>query len=244
MKEAFYTVWNFLRPKLRLLILLLVIALFSACAQLPEYARPRMTQAVEAQPDPHGGVTYRDLTIQDFRAASLSGQMAEHARKINAHAAIQIRLAPDSSIKISPGDLNGTTFFFGKIERIGFEAVLLPERSWCNPGIAPAMRAYVLQHEQIHFALTEIAARRLSRESQEWASGLLVIKSSPQEAQAELSRLVKERMTDAMEKSLKEQAEFDQDTSLFYNPRRQQWWFWKVTDELKANFPSLEKANK
>jgi hypothetical protein len=210
-----------------------VVALLPACAQLPEYARPRMTQPVEAPLHTEAGVTYRELTTQDFRAASLSEQMAEHARNINAHAAIQIRLAPDSRIRISQGDLKGAPIFFGQIERIGFEAVLLPERSWWNPGITPAMRAYVLQHEQIHFALTEIAARRLTQESREWVSGLLVIKASPQEVQAELSRLVKERMAAAMEQSLKEQEQFDQDTSLFHNPRRQQWWFWKVTDELK-----------
>jgi hypothetical protein len=231
--ETDKTAGPLLRPRIRFLVLLLVIAFFPACAQLPEFARPQMTHPDGGQGAILEGLNYRDLTITDFRAASLPEKMAAHSGKINAHAAIQIRLTPDSSFKIFQGDLNGEIYYFGKIDRLGFEAVLVPERSWWNPGIAPAMRAYVLQHEQIHFALTEIAARRLTRESQQWASELLVIRQTPQQVQAELVRQVKEKMTAAMEASLKEQAEFDQDTSLFYNPRRQQWWFWTVTDELK-----------
>ncbi len=45
---------------------------------------------------------------------------------------------------------------------------MLPERSWWNPGIPAGLRTYVLRHEQINFALTEIAARRLTQESREW----------------------------------------------------------------------------
>jgi hypothetical protein len=48
-----------------------------------------------------------------------------------------------------------------------------------------------------------------------------------------LTRLIKDRINTAMEASLKRQAEFDEDTSLFHNPRRQQWWSWTVEDELK-----------
>jgi hypothetical protein len=40
-----------------------------------------------------------------------------------------------------------------------------------------------------------------------------------------------------MEASLKRQAQFDEDTSLFFNPRRQQWWSWTVEDELKQTGP-------
>jgi hypothetical protein len=95
------------------------------------------------------------------------------------------------------------------------------------------MRGYVLQHEQIHFALTELAARQLTSDSQKWAADVLVIQPTPQEVRAELARLIKERINAAMEANLKRQAEFDNDTSLFFNPRRQQWWSWTVEDELK-----------
>lgn len=218
---------------LRYPILFLVLSLIHGCAQLPEYTRPRMVRADDLQKTPATGFTYRVLTPEDFRAASLSGNMAEHAERINAHAATQIRLTADSSFRIISGDLYGQGYFFGSIERLGFEAVMLPDRSWWNPKIPANMRGYVLQHEQIHFAITELAARQLTGDGQKWASDVLVIKPTPQEVQAELARQIKDRINAAMETSLKRQAEFDEDTSLFVNPRRQQWWSWTVEDELK-----------
>lgn len=218
---------------LRYAVLVLSLALTAACAQLPEYARPRMVRTEDLEQTRAPGFPYRPLTPEDFRAASLSEQLSEHAERINAHAATQVRLTADSSFRITSGDLYGQGYFFGSIERLAFEAVMLPERSWWNPKITANMRGYVLQHEQIHFALTELAARQLTGDSQKWASEVLVIKPTPQEVRAELARQIKERINAAMEANLKRQAEFDEDTSLFFSPRRQQWWSGTVADELK-----------
>lgn len=215
------------------LIFFLVSALIQACAQLPEYSRPRLVHADDLHKTSANRFSYRELTPEDFRATSLSEDMAEHAEHINAHAATQIRVTADSSFRITAGDLYGQRYFFGSIERLGFEAVMLPDRSWWNPKIPASMRGYVLQHEQIHFAITELAARQLTADSQKWAADVLVIKPTPQEVQAELARQIKDRVNAAMQASLKRQAEFDEDTSLFFNPRRQQWWTLTVEDELK-----------
>ena len=203
---------------LRYAVSVLSLALIPGCAQLPEYARPRMVEMDELQKRLATGFAYRELTPEDFRAASLSEQLAEHAERINAHAATHVRLTADSSFRITSGDLYGQSYFFGRIERLGFEAVMLPDQSWWNPNMPPNMRGYVLQHEQIHFALTEIAARQLTSDSRQWASEVLVIKSTPPEVRAELARQIKERINAAMEASLKRQAEFDDDTSLFSTP--------------------------
>ena len=223
---------------LRYAVLSLALALIPACARLPEYARPRMVQADDLQQRRAAGFPYRELTPEDFRATSLSEHMADHAERINAHAATQIRLTADSGFRITSGDLYGQSYFFGRIERLGFEAVMLPDRSWWNPKMPANMRGYVLQHEQIHFALTELAARQLTGDSQKWAADVLVIQPTPQEVRAELARQIKDRINAAMEANLKRQAEFDNDTSLFFNPRRQQWWSWTVEDELKQTAPA------
>jgi len=223
---------------LRYAVLSLALALIPACARLPEYARPRMVQADDLQQTRAAGFSYRPLTPEDFRAASLSEHMAEHAERVNAHAATQIRLTADSGFRITSGDLYGQSYFFGRIERLGFEAVMLPDRSWWNPKMPANMRGYVLQHEQIHFTLTELAARQLTGDSQKWAADVLVIQPTPQEVRAELARQIKDRINAAMEANLKRQAEFDNDTSLFFNPRRQQWWSWTVEDELKQTGPA------
>jgi len=222
---------------LRYTVLSLALALIPACARLPDYARPRMVQAENLQQTRLAGFTYRELTTDDFRAASQSEPMAGHAERINAHAATQIRLTADSRFRITSGELYGQSYFFGRIERMGFEAVMLPDRSWWNPKIPANLRGYVLQHEQIHFALTELTARQLTGDSQKWAAEVLVIQPTPQEVRTELARQIRDRINAAMEASLKRQAQFDEDTSLFFNPRRQQWWSWTVEDELKQTGP-------
>ncbi|MFO7707183.1 MAG: hypothetical protein R6V84_03345 [Desulfobacterales bacterium] len=222
-----------IHPVAKLFLVSLIVAIISACARLPEYARPRMVEPGEAQMGAPAFFRYRALTAEDFRATSPSGQLSGHAEKINAHAAIQIRLAPESSFRITPGVLYGQVHFFGRVERLGFEAVMLPDRSWWNPDLPSSQHAYVLQHEQIHFALTEIAARHLTRESRDWAPELLAIKRTQQEVREELSRQIKERIDAALETSLKRQLQFDEETSLFHNPRRQEWWLRMVTEELK-----------
>jgi hypothetical protein len=77
--------------------------------------------------------------------------------------------------------LFGQSYFFGRIDHLAFEAVMIPERSWWNPAIQANMTGYVLQHEQIHFALTELAARKLTRDVHVWASETVVVKPTPQE---------------------------------------------------------------
>jgi len=218
---------------LRYVVLSLSLALVPTCARLPEYARPRMVQTDEQQKTPPTGFAYRPLTPDDFRAASISDQPAEHAERMNAHTVTLIRLTADSSFTITSGVLYGQRYFFGRIKHLAFEAVMLPDRSWWNPKIPANMRGYVLQHEQIHFALTELAARQLTIDTQKWASEVLVMEPTPQEVRIELSRQIKDRIDAAMEANLKRQAEFDEDTSLFFNPKWQQWWSRTVEEELK-----------
>jgi hypothetical protein len=220
---------------LRCAVLFLWLAFTLACARLPEYAQPRIVQVHEQRETLVTGFPYRPLTPADFRAASLSEQLAEHAERINAHATVLIRVTADSSFRLTSGNFNGQSYYFGSIGQLAFEAVMLPDRSWWNPKLPANMRSYVLQHEQIHFALTELAARQLTSDSHKWASDVLVIELTPQEVLAELAQQINDRINAAMQASLKRQAQFDEDTSLSYNPKWQHWWSSKVEDELKKS---------
>jgi len=192
-----------------------------------------MVQVDESQKALATGFTYRPLTLADFQATSLPGPLAEHAERINAHESTVIRWTADSRLRITNGELYGKRYFFGRIEHLAFEAIMLPDRSWWNPNIPVNMRHYVLQHEQIHFALTELAAQQLTIDCQKWASDLLVMEPTLQEVRAELARQINDRINAAIEANLKRQAEFDEDSSLFYNPKWQQWWLQKVEEDLR-----------
>jgi hypothetical protein len=214
-------------------LLSLLLAFIAGCARLPEYARPRMVQTEEPDKALATAFPFRPLTLDDFRATSLSEHQLAHGDRIKAHSAIMMRVTADSRFKITNGEFFGQRYFFGKVEHLAFEAVMLPNRSWWNPTLAPNMRGYVLQHEQIHFALTEIAARQLTRDTQKWAAEVMVIQPTPQAVRAELFRQVKEKINAAMEANLKRHGKFDEDTSMSFNPRWQQWWFDTVEKELE-----------
>ena len=103
-------------------------------------------------------------------------------------------------------------------------------------------KAYVLQHEQIHFALTEITARKLTEEAQEVAESLLIIQSTREAAYNDISTRVKNMVKTAMDENIRENTAFDQDTSLFFDPEKQRRWLQSVEEQLEKTAPKKQKA--
>ncbi len=220
-------------------VLSLWLGLLAACAQLPEYAKPRTIQIDDLKKVPTA-FTYRPLKPEDFRATSLPAHMSEHGEKIRAQSATTIRITADSKFSIKPWPFLGQIKYLGSINHIAFEAVMIPENSWWNPNLRGNMTAYVLQHEQIHFALTESAARKLTRDAREWAANLTVVKDTPQEVYAEVFQQIKGMIKSAMEANQKRHLNFDQDTSLSYSPVWQAWWLETVEKELKQSASEIK----
>jgi hypothetical protein len=218
---------------IRYAVLSLSVTLMPACAQLPEYAKPHRVQIDEISNHSPTGFTYRQLTTDDFRATSLPKNLSTHGERINAQSMIQIRMTPNSSFSITRWPYSDQIGYTGIFTHLAFEAFMIPDKSWWSPKIKPEIAGYVLQHEQIHFALMELAARKLTRDAQQWASNLLVIRETPQEVHSEVFQQIKEMINSAMEANQKRHEEFDKDTSLFYSPSWQAWWLEKVEEELK-----------
>jgi len=217
----------------RYAVLSLSLTLVTACAQLPEYAKPRMIQIDGIPKVIPTGFTYRQLTREDFRATSLPENLSTHGESINAQAATQIRITADSNISITRWPFIDPIGYLGSINHLAFEAVMIPDNSWWNPKIKAAMAGYVLQHEQIHFALTELAARKLTQDALKWASNLSVIRETPQQVYSEIVQQIKGMINSAMAANQKRHLKFDEHTSLYYSPSWQAWWLEKVEEELK-----------
>ena len=103
-----------------------------------------------------------------------------------------------------------------------------------TPGVPPEKKAYVLQHEQIHFALMELAARRLNRRVRKDISSFSVIDSSRQGVEEQLKEKISALVKGENKKILQTHTSFDEDCSLSFDPRKQQWWFDRVNKELGA----------
>ena len=206
--------------------------LLSGCAQLPEYARPHLMEIDNKQEVLKKGITYRQLTVDDFQALELPANIEPHAKNIAAHACCRIRAAKDSKFTITRGYLNQQIHYFGSIKYIVFEAVMFPECSWLNPRVSGKKLEYVLEHEQIHFALMEIAARKLTQEARKEAKTFIAIQSTYENTRKEISAKIRGMLRSANQAALKEHTSFDEDTSLGFNPESQRRWLDWIEDEL------------
>lgn len=179
------------------------------------------------------GFAYRKLTISDFQATALPADMRAYTIHIRAHSCLNIRPSPSFKFAITSATLHGRLFYMGSFDHISIEASFLPECSWWNPRVPTNKKAYVLQHEQIHFALSELTARRTTQQAQKELQGLIVFGNSYQEVKTQLMGKVRDLVTRAMRSDLKEQTAFDEDTSAFYDPQAQRTWLHKVETSLK-----------
>ena len=213
---------------------LLFSLLLSGCPRLPEYALPHINATGGKSVFSGRGFTYRALTVHDFGAQSPPELSAGQAKHIFAHSCIRIRLSRKASFLITHGynDYFGRSFWAGSVQSIGFEAVMVPDCSWWNPRVPPEKKGYVLQHEQIHFALMELAARRLSRRVGKNLSAFSVIDSSRQGVEDQLKEKISTLVQRENTKILQAHTSFDEDCSLYFDPEKQQWWFDKVNREL------------
>ena len=215
----------------------MLAGIIAGCTQLPEYARPRFHEMDDVPASSRQGFRYRALTVEDFKAPALPPQYDAYNHHINAHSCISIRPSETSRVRITQGVYGGKTFFVGSLPDVRFEAIFVPACSWWNPEVPRDRSAYVLQHEQIHFALAELAARKLSRESREELKNYLAVNATYQAVQDELRAKLEALTRDAMTASFEEHTDFDEDTSLYYDPRAQRWWLDEVESRLAEEPP-------
>lgn len=209
----------------------LVLLLLTGCGGLPEYAAPRIY--AEETSLPPVLVHYRDLTIGDFQAEKPPDFLAGHVSDLNAHTAVALRTVPGAQYTLTPPNENSRGLPGGRISNLAFEAVMLPAYSWWSPTLSPEKYAYVLQHEQIHFALMEIAARRLNQRLAGESVHLSVTDTNHERVQKRLLDTVDRMLADSKREVLREHTEFDEATSRRYDPEVQLQWYGRVNKELR-----------
>jgi hypothetical protein len=123
-------------------------------------------------------------------------------------------------------------FYGGTISQLKFEAIFVPGCSWWNKEIAKSKEEYVLQHEQIHFALAELAARKLTDEAGYEVKNYLAVGNTYDQIREEIMEKLKNMVRDTMELSLEDHTEFDEDTSIFHDTHIQQKWLEDVHARL------------
>jgi hypothetical protein len=214
---------------------LLSALLLVACSALPDHARPRAELLDPAAYRATDAIRYRRISRADFRASEPPAQVAAHAKSFGAFTCASVVPEGMTRVRFEPSGEPGT--WVGTLENAAFHAEMDRGCSWWNPEGTPAPAAYVLEHEQIHFALTEIAARRLTARMR----AVSLRSASQPSASAELQHRYDGLLEGARDELVRTSTEFDEDTSGRYEPGRQARWLARVESELAGSRAEEER---
>ena len=105
--------------------------------------------------------------------------------------------------------------------------------SWWNPSSTNPVD-YQLEHEQIHFALAEISARRLNAAGPELLRKIHATGTSAEAVQEDVKEQVNQVLRDETARLTERNRAFDLDTSVAMNPKKQAEWRRIAEGELEA----------
>jgi len=196
-------------------------------SRIPEFARPqRLTGEEKYLTDDL--IPYRKLRRDDFRASHPPPSFGENAAQMGAITCATIRSRPGARFT---SELRGADIEVG-IEGLEFEAMMDRGCSWWNDAREVYSSAYMLEHEQVHLALFEVEARRLTRRlTRARISARRGV--DPDELAARMQRRIDGEVESATRAVLERSLRFDEDTSLRHRPALQRRWFETLEAELR-----------
>jgi hypothetical protein len=218
------------RPGSLLLAVLIAGGAIAGCSSLPEIARPR-GGTIDASAPPGDWIRYRPLERGDFRRSEPPAVVKQGPYELGAQTCAYVKTNPDVRIDLlKTVEPNGSERVEGRLKNLRFEAWMDRDCSWWNPSNQDI--PYTLEHEQVHFALSEIAARKLNREAVKLMRDLHVTAGTQEEVVADIQSKVKELLDEYNDEALERNEDFDEDTSVGKNPPRQKQWRATVDREL------------
>lgn len=217
---------------------LISLLFLPSCAQLPDYARPQFYTHPETENAGASGFRYRNLTIEDFEAKSLPPDYQQYHTSINARSCLSVRPSRTTNAQISTVSYYGNLLYVGNFTDVSFEALFIPSCSWWNQNVSQEKIDYVLQHEQIHFAISELTARKVTRELNIKMKDYTAVGGTHAEVKEELMKVLLDSAHEMLESDLEIHTDFDEDTSMFYDQDEQNQWFNQIGKQLNVETAS------
>jgi hypothetical protein len=201
------------------------------CSSLPDFAAPKSSPVESGAADPADAISYRPLQRSDFRRKGPPGQIQHGKYELGALTCGSLLTSPDTQMQLETiTEPNGKSHYRGRFKILKFRALMDRQCSWWNPKNREP--AYTLQHEQIHFALYEIEARRMNERAAKLVRDTLIEADDREEVVTRLNAAIKELLDEHVEQSLERNRDFDEDTSLGHDPERQAEWWKRIQREL------------
>lgn len=203
-------------------------------SRLPEWAHGGAREVAPETAD-SDVIPYRTLTRDDFRAGEPPPSLASHKDEVGAATCAYFRTAPGIEVEVRPSTRAAETPRYDvSLRGLAVESVMSRSCSWWNAGQKALPEDYVLQHEQIHFALFELAARRFNADAARIAAKCAYSGEDPKPLVERTRACVREQIDAAMREAMAENRRFDEDTSYAHEPDKQRAWWARVQRELGA----------
>jgi hypothetical protein len=178
-------------------------------------------------------IRYRTLERADFRNTERPPDALARGGNYELAARTCVYVRTDSNVSMRVGSIvepDGDERYEGSLGHLRFEALMDRGCSWWSALSRDA--EYTLQHEQIHFAIRELAARRMNRAAEQLLTSLHVTGDSEQEVVAELKARIGDLFDEQNAAAVERNRAFDEDTSWGRNDERQRDWWREIEREL------------
>lgn len=140
---------------------ILVLPALIGCGSSYEYIAPISNVYIPPDLEEYDIVSYRTLTRADFQAEEPSTLYRSQKNKIVAQTVIVIRCTPVLIDAVEIPSNPDSARWEATIEGLRFEARMIPRASWWNPKKKKEKDVRrILEHEQVHFAISELQIRR------------------------------------------------------------------------------------
>jgi hypothetical protein len=209
-----------------------VSARVDAQTTLPGYAQPR---GRILDPSEYGTdvINYRALSQKDFRGIEPPPDMLPYRDRLGAATCAYIVTTPQTEVLVQPiRTPDGRILYQAVPQNLGFRAQMDRSCSWWNSEQHSLKTDYVLEHEQIHFALFELEARRLNSEVDRLRRMLESTDTTLHGARQKVRTRLEGVLGESLQRVLAQSHAFDEDTSMGYRPERQKEWLRRVESEL------------
>lgn len=191
--------------------------------------------ALDFSPTQGRPITYRQLSQNDFGADRPPARLLAHASALGAVICASIRVTPDSQFHTERVQrTDGSDAWVAIIDRLRFRAEMERDCSWWNPEVPAHSVARILQHEQMHFGLFEIAARHLNERIFALVTVFRFTADTREEAEQAAIAYVRELEVLAVEELRTRNLQYDEQTSYGSRPHRQRDWSASIEQELLA----------
>ena len=174
-------------------------------------------------------VPYRTLSRRDFQGAEPPPALLPYRETLGAvtcglilpgdEVEAKARRTPEGAVEVSITNLS----FVAKMDR---------SCSWWNDRHDSQTDEYVLEHEQIHFALFELEVRALNAELASSDEQLRATAATAEAAQSATQNRLRALLQAAQGRALERSRHFDEDTSMSLNVEKQREWRERIALEL------------